>query len=40
MITLRNVIDIRTGKFHSTVRVKERMAKYFEFVNNANDNET
>ena len=29
MITLYNVIDTRTGKFHSTVKVKERLARYF-----------
>ena len=29
MITLHNVIDTRTGKFHSTVIVKERLARYF-----------
>ena len=29
MITLYNVIDIRTGLFHSVAIVKERNAKYF-----------
>ena len=29
MVTLRNVIDIRTNKFHSVARVKENMVKYF-----------
>lgn len=29
MITLRNVIDTRTGKFHSIARVKKQNAKYF-----------
>ena len=29
MITLYNVIDIRTGLFHSVAIVKQRNAKYF-----------
>ena len=29
MVTLENVIDVRTGKFHSIVKVKARLAKYF-----------
>ena len=29
MVTLHNVVDIRTGKFHSVVIVKQRNAKYF-----------
>ena len=29
MITLYDVIDTRTGKYHSIVKVKERLAKYF-----------
>ena len=29
MITLHNVIDTRTGKFHSEVIVKQRMARFF-----------
>lgn len=29
MVTLHNVADIRTGKFHSVVVVKERNVKYF-----------
>lgn len=29
MITLYNVIDTRTGKFHSMVKVKERLARFF-----------
>ena len=29
MITLNNVIDTRTGKFHSMVKVKERLARFF-----------
>ena len=29
MVTLRNVIDIRTNKFHSIARVKEQNVKYF-----------
>lgn len=29
MIRLENVIDIRTGQFHSVAIVKERNAKYF-----------
>ena len=29
MITLYDVIDIRTGKFHSVVRIKERLARWF-----------
>ena len=28
-ITLYNVVDIRTNKFHSVVKVKARDAKYF-----------
>ena len=28
-ITLHNVVDIRTNKFHSVVKVKARDAKYF-----------
>ncbi len=29
MITLHDVIDIRTGKHHSIVIVRERLSKYF-----------
>lgn len=29
MITLYDVIDTRTGKYHSIVKVKEKLAKYF-----------
>ena len=29
MVTLYNVIDIRTGKFHSVVKVHASKAKYF-----------
>jgi len=29
MITLRDVIDIRDGRYYSVVRVKSRMAKWF-----------
>ena len=29
MIKLRNVIDTRTGKFHSVALIKETQAKYF-----------
>ena len=29
MITLRNVIDVRTGKRHSIAVVKENKVKYF-----------
>lgn len=29
MITLYDVMDIRTGKVHSVVKVKERMARFF-----------
>lgn len=29
LVTLTNVIDIRTGKFHSVVRIKERLARWF-----------
>lgn len=29
MIRLENVIDIRTGQFHSVAIVKERNVKYF-----------
>lgn len=29
MITLYNVIDTRTGKFHSEVIVKQRMVRFF-----------
>lgn len=29
MVTLYNVIDTRTGKFHSEVRVKQRMVRVF-----------
>lgn len=29
MVTLYNVIDTRTGKFHSEVIVKQRMVKFF-----------
>lgn len=28
-VTLYNVIDTRTGKYHSVVIIKERMARYF-----------
>lgn len=30
MVTLRNVIDIRTGQYHSIAIVKERNVKWFE----------
>ena len=29
MVTIYNVIDTRTGKFHSEVRVKHRMVRFF-----------
>lgn len=29
MITLRNVVDTRSNKFHSIAVIKERMVKYF-----------
>lgn len=29
MVTLHNVIDTRTGQFHSVAVVKEKNAKYF-----------
>ena len=29
MITLRNVVDIRSGQYHSIVIVKARNARYF-----------
>lgn len=29
MVTLYNVVDIRTGQFHSVVVVKKRNAKWF-----------
>ena len=29
MVTLKNVIDIRTGKYHSIARVKENAVRYF-----------
>lgn len=29
MVTLRNVIDIRTGNVYSVVKVKENKARYF-----------
>lgn len=29
MVTLRDVIDIRTGKHHSIAIVKEKNARYF-----------
>ncbi len=29
MVTLKNVIDTRTGKFHSVAVVKERNVKWF-----------
>lgn len=29
MVTLHNVIDTRTGQFHSVAVVKERNVKYF-----------
>lgn len=29
MVTIYNVIDTRTGKFHSEVRVKQRMVRFF-----------
>lgn len=28
-VTLYNVIDIRTNKFHSVAKVKERMVRFF-----------
>lgn len=33
MITLYDVVDIRTGRYHSVVMVKEKDAKYFVPVN-------
>lgn len=29
LVTLTNVTDIRTGKFHSVVKIKERLARWF-----------
>jgi len=29
IVTLYNVIDTRTNQFHSVVRVKERLARFF-----------
>ena len=29
MVTIYNVVDTRTGKFHSEVRVKQRMVRFF-----------
>ena len=29
MVTLHNVIDTRTGKFHSELIVKQRMIRFF-----------
>lgn len=29
MITLRDVVDIRTGQFYSIVKVKQRNARWF-----------
>lgn len=29
MVTLRNVIDVRTNKLHSIARVKDKDVKYF-----------
>lgn len=29
LVTLTNVVDIRTGKVHSVVRIKERLARWF-----------
>jgi hypothetical protein len=36
MVTLYDVVDIRTGKFHSVVVVKERTAKWFVKVEEYN----
>lgn len=33
MVTLRNVIDIRTNRFHSIAIVSDRNAKWFVPVN-------
>lgn len=37
MIKLFNVIDIRTGQFHSVAIVKERNAKYFIPANESDE---
>ena len=29
MVTLKNVVDTRTGKFHSEVIAKQRMIRFF-----------
>ena len=37
MVTLYNVVDIRTDQFHSIAVVKERNAKYFVEVDEEED---
>jgi hypothetical protein len=32
MVTLRNVVDIRTGQFYSIVRVKSNKARFFQEI--------
>lgn len=39
MVTLRNVIDIRTNKLHSIARVKDKDVKYFLSTDEENDSE-
>ena len=36
MVTLYNVIDTRTGKFHSEVIVKQRMVRFFVLIDKEN----
>lgn len=37
MVTLHNVIDTRTGQFHSVAVVKERNVKYFVKADDAEE---
>lgn len=37
MVTLHNVIDTRTGKFHSIAVVSEKKVKYFIPANEVED---
>ena len=38
MIQLENVIDIRTGQFHSIAKIKPRNVKWFVPANTEGDN--
>lgn len=39
MVTLKNVIDIRTGKFHPIARVSDKNVKYFKPAEDESESE-